>query len=211
MTPTAGIAALIALAFASSAQAQTQAVDTYYFKCSGASKVQNGMAALTPPAMWTTVKPTTSFQAGAGCGFADFPAVGGVRPSSTPENVYDAFYKGGHDRAIASAKIELHNLVTSRARQGNTVSLLVRLSTGTGTTATTLAERTFTTQPVVSSTGATEKVVVEFTGLDIPAEAGRIINITVHSTGETPQAWVHDASEVPASVTFTEPVPPPTL
>lgn len=204
-TPIAGIAALAVFAFASSAQAQ--AVDTYYFKCSGASKVQNIVAALTP-VMWTTVKPTASFQSGAGCGFADAPAPGGVRPSTTPENAYDAWYKGAHERAITSATIELHNLITSRARQGTTVPLLVRLSTGTGATATTLAEQAFTAQPVVSSTGATEKVLVEFTGLEIPAEPGRVINVTVHSTGEAPQAWVHDAAEIPASVTFVEPAPP---
>lgn len=207
-TTIAGIAAMSAVAFAGPAQAQAPTVDTYYFKCSGQSKVQNVLAVLEP-VMWTTVKPATSFQAGAGCGFADVPAPGGVRLSTTPENAYDAWYKGGHDRAIASARIELHNLVTSRARQGTTVPLLVRLSTGTGTTAETLAQQEFTVTPEVSSTGATEKVVVTFTGLAIPAEEGRVINITVHTAGPTPQAWVHDAAEIPASVTFTEPAPAP--
>lgn len=197
------IAALAAATLAAPALGQADTT-TYYFKCSEPSKVQNIFAAVQP-AEWTTVKPTASFQSGAGCGFADFPT---ARPSTTPENAYDAWYRGVHPRAVAKATIELHNLVTSRARQGDSVSLLVRLSTGTSTTATTLAEQTFTVKPVVSSTGATEKVVVELTGLEIPAEEDRTINITVHSTGQTPQAWVHDAAEIPASVTFTEPPPP---
>jgi hypothetical protein len=204
----AAVAAVAALAVAVPTQAQTQAPqsDTYYFKCSGPSKVQNGIAALQP-VTWGTTPPTASFQAGAGCGFADVPAPNGVRPSTTPENFYDAWYKGIHERAVGSARIELHNLVTSRARTGDSVSLLVRLSTGTGTTATTLHQEAFTVKPTVSSTGATEKVVVELKNLEIPAEAGRTINITIHTAGETPQAWVHDASEIPAGVTFTGPVP----
>lgn len=204
---TRGAALIAAAAFTlAAAPAQAQSVDTYYFKCATASKVQNGLAVLQP-AFWSTAKPAASFTAGAGCGFADFPAAGGLRPSTTPENFYDAWYKGTHEKAVASARVELHNLLTSRVREGETVTLSVRLSTGSGGSATTLKEQTFTVKPTLSSSGASEKVAVEFTGLRIPAATGRVVNITVHSGADTPQAWVHDATEVPASVTFTEPAP----
>jgi hypothetical protein len=61
--------------------------------------------------------------------------------------------------------------------------------------------------PVLSESGLTERYVVELTGLDLRATtAGRELAIGVHSLEQAPQAWVHGASEVPASVTF---VPPP--
>lgn len=205
----AGLAAAASLALAAPAQAQLS--DTYFFKCSGPSKVQNGATispAVATQAFWSTVKPTTSFTAGGGCGFADNPAVAGVRPSTTPENFYDAYYKGVHAKAIQDVELELHNLVTSRARQGDTGEVLVRISEGTGTTATTLAERTVSGKFMLSSTGASEMLKLSLPGVNIkPGTPDRVLNITVHSTGATPQAWVHDASEVPASVTFVAPPP----
>lgn len=202
------VAAAALLGPAAPALAQTAPSTTYYFGCGGASKVQNGVS-LAIPVQWSTTKPATSFTAGGGCGFADVPAVGGVRPSSVPNNAYDAFYTGPAEMAIASARIELHNLVTSRARQGETVTLLVRISEGSGTTATTVKEKEFTVKPVLSSTNASESVTVEFTNLNVKASAGRSLNITVHSLSEAPQAWVHGAAEIPANVVFTEPLPTP--
>lgn len=207
----AGLGAAAALALAAPAQAQD--TDQYWFHCTGPSKVQNGatLAGAVPAtgvtqALWNKTAPTASFQSGAGCGFADTP--GPQRPSTTPENAYDAYYKGVHSKAIQSMKLELHNLLTSRARNGGPVKVLVRISEGTGTTATTLAEKELTATPTASSTGATEKVVVEMTGLAIKSgPVDRVLNITVHTADATPAAWVHDASEIPANVIFTSPPP----
>lgn len=205
------LTAVALLAPAAAAHAQTSLDTTYYFSCAGpqpAAKVQNLVASLQP-AMWSTTKPATSFQGGAGCGFHDTPAAGGQRPSTTPEAFYDAYYKGVHDKAVEKVKVELHNLVTSRVRQGTTQRLEVRISEGTGTTATTLASKDFTVTPVPSSTGTSERFDVEFTGLKIKAGSNRVLTVTVHSLEATSQAWVHGASEVPAGVTFTEPAPLP--
>lgn len=212
-TLVAGLAAVAAaLAPAAAAQAQTSLDTTYYFSCAGpqpAAKVQN-IVAFAQVANWTTTKPSASFQSGAGCGFADVPAPGGVRLSDSAENAYDAFYKGPHDKAIEKVKFEFHNLVTSRARAGTTQKLIVRLLDGTGLEYTTLAEREVDVTPVVSSTGATERFDITIDGLKIKKASGRILTVGVHSLEAGPQAWVHGASEIPAGVTFTEPAPLPT-
>jgi hypothetical protein len=205
----AGLAAAAAsLALAAPASAQLGPLDTqYFFHCAGGDpvKVQNLSAVAPGQAFWDTTAPTRSFQSGAGCGFADAPTSG-----TNPVNIYDAYFSGVHTKGIEKITLELHNLVTSRARQGDSITFNVKVTKGAGTEWTALAQKDFTVKPTASSTGATEKVVVEFTGLKIKPELGRQINITVTTpTPGVPQGWVFDAAEIPANVIFTEPAPLP--
>jgi hypothetical protein len=205
---TLAAAAALALLAPGAAQAQAQAPEqvTYYFHCAGPGKVQNGSAVLAQQ-NWNTTKPTASFQSGAGCGFLDAP--GPVRPSTIASNAYDAYFSGLHGGAIETVRLELHNLVTSRARQGDTITFNVRIWDASAVGVTPLADRDFTVKPVASSTGATEMVQVEWSKLKIKAgPEDRRLWISVH-TEEAPQGWVFDASEIPANVTFVAPPPPP--
>ena len=200
----AGLGAAAALALAAPAQAQTVAPKqtTYYMKCATPSKVQNANGPAGMVASWSTVKPTASFQSGAGCGFADAP-VG----STAPTDPYDGYFGGGHGDAIAKAEIEAHSLLLSRARAADTNSVRVRIFVN-GAEA---FNEVRTVKPTTSTTGATEMFKFVVDGLKIPAGAAdRKIFIVLGSTTAqgAANAWVGDASEIPTSVTFTEPLPP---
>lgn len=202
----AGLAVVASATLAAPASAQTPLTTQYWFHCAGPVKAQNASPIAPGQAFWNTTAPNASVQGGAGCGFADVPT-GGLNPV----NLYDAFFSGTHDKAIEKIKVELHSLVSSQARQGETVTFNVKVTEGSGTAWTLLAQRDFTLKGTVENSGSTEKFIAEFTGLKIKASAGRQINITV-DTGfppQPPQAWVFDTTEVPANVTFT--APPPVL
>ena len=195
--PVAALAALGALTLSAPVIAAPTPT-TYYFKCVGPSKVQNGSAIFGQPA-WSLTKPTASFQSGAGCGFADPQPPQG---SNVPTNAYDAYFGGTHGGAFVEAQVELHNLVASRIRQGTTNVITARLNVG----GTEVANRTYTLTGVPSSTGATEMFKFTIDGLEIEADdPTRPIILTI-GVVDAAGVWVMDAAEIPASMTL---IPPP--
>lgn len=199
----AGLAALAVLASAAPAQAQTAEPErtTYFMTCGGPTKVQNvnGAAGMVPS--WSTTAPAQSFTAGAGCGFLDPPLTAATAP-----NEFDGYFGGTHGGAIDKAEIEAHSLVLSRARAGATNSIRLRIFVD--------GEEVFNNgieakTPIASSTGASESFKFEVSGLKIKAGAkDRPIFVVLGAAGQSAQAWVGGATEVPTKVTFTAPPPP---
>lgn len=201
----AGLAAAAALALAAPAQAQTVAEPvktTYFMTCAGATKVQNTNNAAGTLASWSTAAPKESFTAGAGCGFVDLPLT-----AATPNNEFDGSFGGPHGGAIERAEIEAHSLVLSRVRAGETNSIRLRLFVDGSEV---FNNNIQPVTPKASSTGASESFLFDVTGLKIPAgAANRRIDVVLGAAGQSAQAWVGGASEVPTKVTFTAPLPKP--
>jgi hypothetical protein len=181
---------------ASTAHAQGTPKRTYFFQCASGAKVQNVNSFRTDlRPSWSLLPPTGTLQSGAGCGFFDTPLAG-----TAAENPYDAIYGGLHDEAVERIDVELHDLVLGRARPGATRILIVRLNVG----GTEIANKTLTVTPVAGATPATEITRFAFEGLKLPGGTKqRRITLTVDSLGT---AFVHGASDAPASITFTPPV-----
>lgn len=200
-----GVLALAALA-AAGAPAQAQTVEpektTYFMTCGGPTKVQNinGAAGMVPS--WSTTAPAQSFTAGAGCGFADPPLT-----ATTAPNEFDGYFGGSHAGAIERAEIEAHSLLLSRARAGATSSIRLRLFVDGSEVFNNMIEAK---TPIPSSSGASESFKFDVTGLKIPkGAANRPIYVVLGAAGQSAQAWVGGATEVPTKVTFTAPLPKP--
>lgn len=194
------LAALVIGALALGAPAQALAQDEqpkpkFFFTCDGDVKLQNAALAATGEYSWSDKPPTGSFTAGEGCGYVDPPLSG-----TGPETVYDGVFGGEFNGAFIAAKVELHNLVLGRAAWSAFIPRVIARLTVDGEEK---ARKTFDVTPVVSSTGVSQAVTFQFTGLNIPkTTSGRRITLTVDSIGA---AWVYDAAEVPASIEFTPP------
>lgn len=207
-----GLSALTTVAVAGPAYAQAQPSVTYYFKCMTESKVENlhnfldatyGLVVYPVRPSWTTVRPTRSFLGGAGCGFFDPPL------ASEAHVQLDAMFGGAHTGAVVAANVELHNLVTSRARAGDSLELEATLSTVNlpGGTWKSVVTRTVAVKPTLSSTGASETVKFTLDGFSIPAVTGdRLISLSI-ATRDAMSSWVYDAAEVPAGIELIPPEP----
>lgn len=188
-------AAVAATAAAAVLAAPASAGEFRYFDCPNAVKVQNvGMIVNDPT--WSSAKPTGSFTAGEGCGYAD-TTLGGTGP----ETIYDGIFGGNYAGAIDAINVELHDLLLTQASLSSDVPFSARLTID-GEELTDPAGAPVVAQPTISSTGLSQSVRFSFSDLDLPElpnEGERRIVITIdQSYLDTAAAWVFDAAEVPA-------------
>lgn len=206
------LAALAALGTTGTAGAATET--KVFFHCANAPgapaplKIQN-IGLVTGFPSWNGTPPTTSFQAGGGCGTVDTGALEGT----APRNFYDGVFSGVHAGAIDKMRFELHSLLLSQLRTTPTTSLVVKITLGsdnaTFATAPAVATRSVTVAPVKSASGLTEMFSFTLENLGIEAEPDRVVTITLDTDATYFNGWVFDATEVPSGVTFVAPEPVP--
>ena len=199
------LAGAATLAVAAPANAAAPPPQKLYFHCiQSPSKVENasivaGSVSGAAPS-WDKNAPTASFTTGAGCGFADPGALEGTAMA----NIYDGVFGGAFGGAIDKMVVELHSLAVSKARQGDSATLHVRV----GLDGEMVTERDVTVTPTDSDTGASEMFKFELTDLGIEAgDASRIVDLTVNTAANGVAGWVYDATEVPSNVTIYQPDP----
>lgn len=193
------IAAALAAAASLVAVAPASAGDFRYFDCPNPAKVQNAGIVISD-VTWSETKPTGSFTAGEGCGYAD-TTLGGV----SPESIYDGVFGGNYGGAVDAINVELHDLVLTQTSLSDTVPFNARLTIDGdevfGATGVDLEAA-----PTVSASGLSQSVRFSFSNLNLPAlENGgeRRFIITIDQRYlDTAAAWVFDAAEVPAHAEF---------
>jgi|GEM_PF-3721323 len=171
-----------------------------FFHCASAVKVQNVDAIQGNTPSWDTTAPTTSFTAGGGCGFYDNILSGTAVAGPTNSAIWTGTFDGNLD----SIEVELHRLLAG-AGGSVTFPALVMTLTVDGSVVYDGDVEGFMWLP--SSTGASESATMTFTDLGYLTEHGdgtqtREITLQVDSYNEAQTAWVFDASEVPAGLTF---------
>lgn len=169
---------------------------SYFFECSGPTKVQN----LEASKSWSLEPPAQSFQEGAGCGTADAGVVRGTRSNTA----WDASWGGRYAGPLEDMTIELHDLVLGQARLGQEMPLKVRLMIDGEEMLPAEDEIEVATYPEMSETGLTEKIVFSIYNIGLPAlpfGMEREIIIDVGSPYiDYSHAFVWGASEIPAGV-----------
>lgn len=195
----ATMVAASAVTLAAAAPANAIPVNTkYFFQCADAVKVRNTMGA----APWSTAAPTTSFQAGGGCGYAD-TGFAGVEPGN---DTYDAVFEGTHSGDVGSITVELHDLLLSQAESTllGGVSYTVRLTVdGSTVVDTSDQDPPVESAPTVSSTGLSQSVRFTIQNLPILGDVERNYQLTIGKYySDTAGAWVFGATEVPAHIEF---------
>ncbi|HEV3473901.1 MAG TPA: hypothetical protein VG602_00830 [Actinomycetota bacterium] len=198
-----------------------------YFHCVGSTKVQNVNLVTDGPATWNTTAPTQSVQEGAGCGYLEPGAARG----GNQQTVYDAPFVGKFTGNLRDLTVELHNLALGRVRPpGSLFVIRVRGSIDGTPIFPETAGRSVTIAPVVSSTGASEKLLFTIKGIGCAREVldaeGNVVDVktaglaTEDGDGaaeheliltidsfytQQASAWVYDTTEVPAGITFNPP------
>jgi hypothetical protein len=166
-----------------------------YFNCSGDVKLQNVALLNGELPSWDTTAPGSA-TLGNGCGMYE---------NNLNQAGLNAEFKGTFTGNLDNLTVEMHNMGVSNDPMDNKMRLIVQLVVDDEP----LAETSAADFPTVrSSTGLTEKVTYTFTELNFDDEIGdgtqvHQVYLAVRSSGtETQSAWVWDASEVPAGVTF---------
>ncbi|WP_108667369.1 hypothetical protein [Euzebya rosea] len=208
LTTIIALFAIAALALPASATPQpgepgfepTLRTEQTYFHCASPVKVQNVDAIQGNTPSWDTTAPTTSFTAGGGCGFYDNILSGTALNGPTNSAIWTGTFTGNLD----SIGVELHRLLAG-AGGSVTFPALVMTLTVDGNVLYDGDVDGF--MWIESSTGASESATMTFTDLGFLTEHGdgtieRTITLQVDSYNEAQTAWVFDASEVPAGLTF---------
>ncbi len=194
-----------------------------YFHCAGPTKVENVNLVTSGPTSWNTTAPAQSFQQGAGCGSVDPGALRG----GNPQTIYDAVFRGTFSGNVRDLTIELHNLLLGRVRTGTTSTVRVRMLIDGVPIFPETAGVAVAVTPELSSTGASEKLLISVPNLgctrDVVDADGNVVDVIkgglMEENGEgtlerdiqlaidsnfvdRAGAWVWDATEVPAGITF---------
>lgn len=202
------IAALAAPATALTSDGEiepTLRTEETFFHCASDNKLQNVDAAQGNYPSWDTNAPAASFTTGEGCGFYDNLLAGTVGGHPFASAIWTGTFTGNLD----SITVELHRLLAGAGGSVTFPALVVTLTvngqvlhdgdvTGLAWTA--------------SSSGASESTVWSFTDLGFLVEDGdgtieRTVTLRIDSYNEAQTAWVFDASEVPAGLTFNPETP----
>jgi hypothetical protein len=194
-----------------------------YINCAGPTKVENANLPLSGPPDWDTTPPAQSATEGGGCGALDPGALRG----GNPQTIYDAVFRGLFQGNLRDLTFELHNLVLSQVRTGETFRVRVRMLID-GVEIFPETEGVFVdVTPELSETGISEKFLFSVTGLgcarEILDEDGNVVDVVrgglATQDGDGSQvrdiqiaidsffidrasAWVWDATEVPSGITF---------
>lgn len=209
------VAVLLALAVPASADHgevhPTFRGERVYFHCADQVKVQNAAYAQKKVPSWNTTAPAQSFTAGAGCGYYE-NAVGGWLGAN--ETTLDSAWEGTFSGNVDSITVELHNLGVTASRA--TRSHEMRFSLFIDGKQVNTDRDGVTVTPVTSSTRASERVSFTIAGIGLNAEGGdgtlsRRFRLVARSLSEQQSAWVWDATEVPAGLTFNPATPEPVV
>jgi hypothetical protein len=166
-----------------------------YFNCAGNVKLQNVALLNGEFPSWDTTAPGSA-ATGNGCGMYE---------NNLNQAGLNLEFKGTFTGNLDNLTVELHNMGVSNDPTDNKIRLIVQLVVDDEP----LAETSAADFPTVrSSTGLSEKATYTFTELNYDDELGdgtqvHQIHVVARSSGtETQSAWVWDASEVPAGLTF---------
>jgi len=189
-----------------------------YFHCVGANKVQNAEAA----APWDTTAPA-SVQTGAGCGVLEAEDLPGDQSS---EGRFSGTFVGNIQNMTVEMWILGHSTYSAVLPADVAVTLEIDgdtyLATGEGTEMSWQESETGASRKVeftITHLGSATEVldadgnVVDVTTTGFATEDGdgeteHAVSLTVgHSFADEYGAWVWDASEVPAGITFNDPTP----
>ncbi len=179
----------------------TLRTEQVFFHCDSPNKLANVDAVVNGQSpSWDTTAPSTSFTAGGGCGFYD-NLLSGTGPTGQP--TASAIWSGTFTGNLDTVAVELHRLLGG-AGGSVTAPQLVAILTIDGTV---VFDGDITPFFTVSDTGASESTTFSFPGLKYVTEDGdgekeRTVTLQIDSYNEAQTAWVFDASEVPAGLTF---------
>ena len=195
---------------AAAADGSTYRSERTYFHCNGTTKVGNvNFQAETALPSWNTTAPAQSVQQGGGCAFVD-----NLVTMTAQRNAMDAVFEGDFVGNLNTFTVQVHNVYAGPARQSNTINFQVALTVDGksmfGGPDLTPTAKAIAVPLTAGNSGASG--IAEFTvnGLNFGTELGdgttrRRIVLKISQTGADTSAWVFDATEAPAGITFNSP------